>query len=137
MDEEYEPRIIMTDNEYAQYRLLLHRELATIAENRDPPSPFRPLLEEGYNLKIVVNHTNDLPWVIERFEEKIINGDYEHVIIGDPKTLGYSMDTLDRLLEDRDVSATYYKNKEWIIFLLNITKNNKLVIEQSKIIVER
>ena len=70
---DYEPKIIIREEQYQEYLLSLHRTLGNLAENRDPPNPFRSLLEEGDNLKIIVNDTNDLRHCIKEFEQKILD----------------------------------------------------------------
>ena len=130
----YEPRTIISPEQYDEYLLDLHRTLATIAEDHDPPNPFRGLIEEGDNIKVVVNDTNDLHFCIEHFEKKIAANEIEHVIIGDPHTLGYTIEALERMVEN--TSAEFTKSKQWIIVKLN-TSNKKLVIKNRKLKVEK
>ena len=132
---DYQPKIIITPEQYDSHLLNLHREIGFISENRDPPNPFRGLLEEGNNLKIVVNDTNDLRFCVKHFEERITDGEFEHVIIGDPNSFGYGFQILDKMLEDIKISASWNKNKQWIFVMLNIN-NKKLIIEHGKIRVE-
>ena len=132
---DYQPKIIIREEQYQEYLLDFHRTLGYLAENRDPPNPFRSLLEEGDNLKIIVNDTNDLRHCIKEFEQKILDGDLEHVIIGDPHTFGYGFDLLDKMIEDVELPISWSKDKRWITVMINI-HNKNLVIEQSRIRVE-
>lgn len=132
---DYEPKIIIREEQYQEYLLSLHRTLGNLAENRDPPNPFRSLLEEGDNLKIIVNDTNDLRHCIKEFEQKILDGDLEYVIIGDPHTYGYGFQLLDKMVEDLDLPIRWRKDKQWIIVEINID-NKQLVIENNKLKIE-
>jgi len=132
---DYEPKIIIREEQYQEYLLNLHRTLGNLAENRDPPNPFRSLLEEGDNLKIIVNDTNDLRHCIKEFEQKILDGDLEYVIIGDPHTHGYGFQLLDKMVEDLDLPIKWRKDKQWIIVEINID-NKQLVIENNKLKIE-
>lgn len=129
----YEPRVIIPEEHKTEYLISLHRTLGYTAENLDPPSPFRGLLEEGDNLKIVLNDTNDLRHCIKEFEDKILEGELKHVIIGDPHTFGYGVQILDKMLEDVSIPAFWEKDKQWILVKLNIVAENKLIIEESRI----
>ena len=131
--DDYQPKIIIREEQYQEYLLDLHRTLGYLAENRDPPNPFRSLLEEGENLKIIVNDTNDLHHCIKEFEYKIKEGELEHVIIGDPHTFGYGFQLIETMIDDVDIPVDWIKDKRWIIIKLNIDDNKKLVIEQSRI----
>jgi len=132
---DYEPKIIIREEQYQEYLLNLHRTLGNLAENRDPPNPFRSLLEEGDNLKIIVNDTNDLRHCIKEFEQKILDGDLEYVIIGDPHTYGYGFQLLDKMVEDLELPIKWRKDKQWIIVEINID-NKQLVIENNKLKIE-
>ena len=132
---DYEPKIIIREEQYQEYLLSLHRTLGNLAENRDPPNPFRSLIEEGDNLKIIVNDTNDLRHCIKEFEQKILDGDLEYVIIGDPHTYGYGFQLLDKMVEDLDLPIRWRKDKQWIIVEINID-NKQLVIENNKLKIE-
>ena len=132
---DYEPKIIIREEQYQEYLLNLHRTLGNLAENRDPPNPFRSLLEEGDNLKIIVNDTNDLHHCIKEFEQKILDGDLEYVIIGDPHTYGYGFQLLDKMVENLDLPIRWRKDKQWIIVEINID-NKQLVIENNKLKIE-
>ena len=132
---EYQPKIIIREEQYQEYLLDFHRTLGYQAENRDPPNPFRSLLQEGDNLKIIVNDTNDLRHCIKEFEQKILDGDLEHVIIGDPHTFGYGFDLIEKMIEDVELPISWSKDKRWITVMINID-NKKLIIEQSRIKVE-
>ena len=132
---DYQPKVIIREEQYQEYLLDLHRTLGYMAENRDEPNPFRSLLEEGDNLKIIVNDTNDLRHCIKEFEQKILDGDLENVIIGDPHTFGYGFELIEKMIEDVELPISWSKDKRWIIVMINID-NKKLVIEQSRIRVE-
>jgi hypothetical protein len=134
--EDYEPKNVIRHEEYDNYLLDLHRTIANFAEDRDPPSPFRGLIEEGDNIRIVVNDTNDLRFCIEHFQKRILDGELEHVIIGDPHTIGYSIDAIERMTSDLEISADWSRDKDWIIIKLN-TVDKKIVIENRKIRVEK
>ena len=134
--EDYEPKNVIRHEEYYNYLLDLHRTIANFAEDRDPPSPFRGLIEEGDNIRIVVNDTNDLRFCIEHFQKRILDGELEHVIIGDPHTIGYSIDAIERMTSDLEISADWSRDKDWIIIKLN-TVDKKIVIENRKIRVEK
>lgn len=134
--EDYEPKNVIRHEQYDSYLLDLHRTIANFAEDRDPPSPFRGLIEEGDNIRIVVNDTNDLRFCIEHFQKRILDGELEHVIIGDPHTIGYSFDAIERMTSDLDISADWSRDKDWIIIKLN-TVDKKIVIENRKIRVEK
>jgi hypothetical protein len=133
--DEYAPRIIIQHDMYDDYLLDLHRTLGYMAENRDPPNPFRGLIEEGDNLKIAINDTNDLHFCIKHFERKILDGELESVIIGDPHTFGYGLEILDKMCEDLEVPVKWSRDKRWITVMLNTS--GKLVIEHGKIRVEK
>ena len=134
--EDYEPKNVIRHEEYDNYLLDLHRTIANFAEDRDPPSPFRGLIEEGENIRIVVNDTNDLRFCIEHFQKRILDGELENVIIGDPHTIGYSIDAIERMTSDLEISADWSRDKDWIIIKLN-TVDKKIVIENRKIRVEK
>ena len=131
---EYTPKIIIAEDCYDDYMLELHRELSTIAENKDSPNPFRPKLEEG-NVKIVINDTNDLHWCIKYFERKIIDGELKYVIIGDPNSFGYGDIILDNISKDINLSVDYIKSKRWIITMININ-SKKLIIKNNRLDIE-
>ena len=134
--EDYEPKNVIRHEEYDNYLLDLHRTIANFAEDRDPPSPFRGLIEEGDNIRIVVNDTNDLRFCIEHFQKRILDVELERVIIGDPHTIGYSIDAIERMTSDLEISADWSRDKDWIIIKLN-TVDKKIVIENRKIRVEK
>ena len=50
-------------------------------------------------------------------------------------TFGYGFELLDKMIEDVKVPIHYFKDKRWIIVMINIDNKN-LVIEQSRIRVE-
>ena len=130
--ENYEPRIIISPENYDSHLLDLHRQLAQFADNLDPPNPFRGLLEEGDNIKIAINDTNDLHFCIKYFEKKILDGELTNVVIGDPHTIGYSFEAIEKMTEEISIVVDWNKNKDWIVVMLNTTTDN-LVIEHGKI----
>jgi len=134
--EDYEPRIIIRQEQYDEYLLNLHRHIGYFAENKDPPNPFRGLLEVGENLKIIVNDTNDLRFCIKHFEQKILDKELENVIIGDPHTFGYGEELIEKMLEDVSMPYSWIRDRQWISIMLN-TNRNELVIEHGKIRVEK
>lgn len=129
---EYEPKRIIMSEMYDEYELLLHRELASYAVNLDPPNPFRKTITESLGINIVVNDTNDLPFVVKHFEQQIEDGKYTTVIIGDPAPLGYSLEVLDRLNDESPYVSRYIRNKDWIVYMINIDAHEKLYIEDGK-----
>lgn len=138
-DDEYEPHLIMTPEDYDEYLLMLHRDLASnMAINLDPPNPFRGMVEESENLAIRINDTNDLPYAISYMEKKLIGEQgFTHVILADPRPIGYSNDLLDTLAENTTYPCQWYKTKEWIIFILNTKDDYKLVIKENKFFIEQ
>jgi hypothetical protein len=134
--EKYQPKIIIADLDYDSYLLQLHREIVAnkIAEDQDNPNPFRGNIVED-NIKIIVNDTNDLYYVLKHFEKKIDLGIYEYVIIGDPHVLGYKYDTLQSMCRDMKYHTKIIQIKDWIICLINIKDNNKLIIKDNKLAV--
>jgi hypothetical protein len=138
-DEEYTPKRIISEVDYDNYLLMLHRELANlkIIENTDPPSPFRKFLLQEEDIKIVINDTNDLYYCIRYFVDQIQNDEIKHAIIGDPYTLGYKHDVLDKMTGDFNLPVSFVKNKDWIIALINITDSESIIIEDSTIRVRK
>ena len=133
---EYEPKRIIMPEMYDEYELLLHRELASYAVNLDPPNPFRKSIMESPDIKIIVNDTNDLPFVIKHFETQVEDNKYTTVIIGDPAPLGYSLDVLDRLNDESPYKSRFIRNKDWIIYMINIDVHEKLYIEDGKFVIK-
>jgi len=132
----YEPKIIIGKELYDDYLLQLHREVSyNIAVNLDPPNPFRSNIEEG-NIRILVNDTNDLHWALKYCERKIIEKEYEYVIIGDPNTIGYSSDVLENMCDDIKLETQIIKNKDWIICMININNRDNIIIKDNKIVIE-
>jgi hypothetical protein len=133
---QYEPRIIIDDGYYDSYLLQLHREIVAnkIAEDQDPPNPFRKEIVED-NVKIVVNNTNDLHYALKYFEKRIDREEHKYVIVGDPNSVGYKYESLQRMCEDIKYYTTLIKTKDWIICTININDNNKLIIENNKLVV--
>ncbi len=134
--DDYEPKIIIADGDYDSYLLQLHREIVAnkLAEDRDAPNPFRERIIED-NIKIVVNDTNDLHYALKHFEKKIELGIYDYVIIGDPNVLGYKYDTLQSMCVDMNYYTKLIKTKDWIICLINISENNKLIVENNRLVI--
>ena len=81
----------------------------------------------------MINDTNDLHYCIEHFYDMIENGDTKHVIVGDPGTNGYKFEILDAMCDDFDIPVSYVKNKDWIIVMINISNDDKMIIEQSQL----
>ncbi len=133
---DYEPKRIIMPEWYDEYELSLHRELASYAVNLDAPNPFRKTITETIGIKILLNDTNDLPFVIQHFEEKITDGLEETVIIGDPAPLGYSLEVLDRLVDESKFTSRYIRNKDWIIYMINIDDHKRLYIEDGKFLIQ-
>ena len=134
--DDYKPKITIADVEYDSYLLQLHREIVAscIAEDRDSPNPFREKIVED-NVKTVVNDTNDLHYALKHFEKKIELGIYDYVIVGDPHVIGYNYDTLQSMCGDIKYYTKLIKTKDWIICTININDNNKLIIENNKLVV--
>lgn len=133
---DYEPKRIIMPEWYDEYELMLHRELAAFSVNLDSPNPFRKTINETIGIKIVVNDTNDLPFVIKHFEEQITDGIEETVIIGDPASHGYGLEVLNRLVDESKYTCRYIRNKEWIIYMINIDADKKLYIEDGKFLLK-
>jgi hypothetical protein len=133
---EYEPRIIIDDAYYDSYLLQLHREIVAscIAEDRDSPNPFREKIVED-NVKTVVNDTNDLHYALKYFEKQIDLKKHEYVIIGDPNSIGYKYESLQHMCKDIKYYTKLIQTKDWIICTININDNNKLIIENNKLVV--
>jgi hypothetical protein len=134
--DDYKPKITIADVEYDSYLLQLHREIVSnkIAEDRDSPNPFRATIIED-NVKTVINDTNDLHYALKHFEKKIELGIYDYVIVGDPHVIGYNYDTLQSMCGDIKYYTKLIKTKDWIICTININDNNKLIIENNKLVV--
>lgn len=120
---------------YDEYELLLHRELASMSVNHDPPNPFRGTATETVGVRIYVNDTNDLPYQIQAATETIKDGISTTVIIGDPYTIGYRAEILDRLAEECPYPCRYVRNKDWIVFMVNILPDQTLHIQDGKFLV--
>lgn len=134
--EPYEPKTVISPEHYDEYLLDLHRTLSATTENQDPPNPFSSVVEADDNIKVVVNDTNDLHYCIEHLEKKINENEIEYAIIGDPHTIGYSLEALERMMQTVSIDATFIKSKQWIIVMLN-TSDKKLVIRNRKLRVEK
>lgn len=134
--DDYEPKMIIADADYDSYLLQLHREIVAnkLAEDRDSPNPFRERIVED-NVKIVVNDTNDLHYALKHFEKKIELGIYEYVIVGDPHVLGYKYDSLQGICADINYNTVVIQTKDWIICLININEENKLIIENNRLVI--
>ena len=132
----YTPKTIISNEMYDDYLLQLHREIAhSLAKSLDPPNPFRGTIEEG-NVKILLNDTNDLHWALTYCEKKIHAEEHKYIIMGDPHTIGYSIEILERMESELNIPGTFIKTKEWIIFLLNTSEFNKLIIEKNEIVIK-
>jgi hypothetical protein len=73
--------------------------------------------------------------VLNLFEKKIELGIYDYVIVGDPHVIGYNYDTLQSMCGDIKYYTKLIKTKDWIICTININDNNKLIIENNKLVV--
>ena len=60
MPSNYEPKTIISPLRYDTHLLELHRQLALIAEDQDPPNPFNTAVEIDNDLSVALNDTNDL-----------------------------------------------------------------------------
>lgn len=135
-DNDYEPKLILAAEQYDDYLLMLHRDLARMAENLDPPNPFRGLVNEGEGLAIRINDTNDLPYSISYMENNLIKEQgYKHIILADPRPIGYSNDLLDSIMKDTEYPSYWFKTQEWIIVMINFLENEKLVIKNGEFII--
>ena len=67
------------------------------------------LLHQEIIIQIVLNDTNDLRYCIKNFEQKILDEELEHVIIGDPNTFGYGENLINEMIKDITVPASYTK----------------------------
>jgi len=134
--DDYEPKIIIADADYDSYLLQLHREIIAnkLAEDHDTPNPFREHIIED-NVKIAVNDTNDLHYALKHFEKKIELEIYKYVIVGDPHVLGYNYDTLQSICTDINYNTKVIQTKDWIICLININEENKLIIKNNRLVV--
>ncbi|MDA9373939.1 hypothetical protein N9R43_01020 [bacterium] len=136
MPSNYEPKTIISPLRYDAHLLELHRQLALIAEDQDPPNPFNTAVEIDDDLSVALNDTNDLHFCIEYFVKKITENDLKYVIIGDPNTSGYTHDALTRMMEDTGIHSEFIQGSQWIIIKLN-TDDTKLVIKNRKLRVEK
>lgn len=137
MTEEYEPKRIISEEDYDSYLLMLHRDLARIAENLDPPNPFRGLVEESEGMAVRINDTNDLPYAISYMENHLIDEKgYRHIILADPRPIGYSNDLLETISKSTIYPCQWFKTKEWIIFFINTNEDYKLVIYNNKFFIK-
>lgn len=136
MTEEYEPKLIIAEEQYDEYLLMLHRDLARMAEVLDPPNPFRGLVNESEGLAVRINDTNDLPYAISYMENKIEDKEFNKIILADPHPIGYSYELLEKFAETTKFPCQWFKTKNWIIFFINTNEDCKLVIQHNKFFIK-
>ena len=136
MTDGYEPKLIMTPDQYDDYLLMLHRDLARMAENLDPPNPFRGLVQESDGIAIRINDTNDLHYAITYMENLIEEDQFKHIILADPRPIGYSFEILEKMGDETKFPCQWMKTNDWIIFILNTDEQHKLVIKENKFFIK-
>ena len=115
----YQPKVIISETMQPAYKLMLYKEVERLCENNEPANPFKSsIIEEGEDLKVALNTTNDLQWAIKYWDDEISNNNIKHVILGDPDPAGYKKDIIEQVLSKC------------------INKSNNLVVKDSKIKVE-
>jgi hypothetical protein len=133
----YQPKVIISETMQPAYKLMLYKEVEKLCENNEPANPFKSsIIEEGENLKIALNTTNDLQWAINYWNDEISNEKFKHVILGDPDPAGYKKEVIENILSECKHKSKFVINKDWIIVQINIDDINNLVVKDSKIIVE-
>ena len=133
----YQPKVIISETMQPAYKLMLYKEVERLCENNEPANPFKSsIIEEGEDLKVALNTTNDLQWAIKYWDDEISNNNIKHVILGDPDPAGYKKDIIEQVLSKCINKSTLIINKDWIIVQINIDENNNLVGKDSKIKVE-
>lgn len=119
------------------YKLMLYKEVEKLCENNEPANPFKSsIIEEGEDLKVALNTTNDLQWAIKFWDDEISNNNIKHVILGDPDPAGYKIEIIEQVLSKCVNKSKLTINKDWIIVQINIDETNNLVVKDSKIKVE-
>jgi hypothetical protein len=136
IDDNYEPKLILTPEQYDSYLLMLHRDLAIMADNLDPPNPFRGMVDESEGLAIRINDTNDLPYAIQYMENKIEDKEFDKIILADPRPIGYKYELLEKFAETTRFPCQWFKTNDWIIFILNTKDDYKLVIQDNKFFIQ-
>ena len=133
----YQPKVIISETMQPAYKLMLYKEVEKLCENNEPANPFKSsIIEEGEDLKVALNTTNDLQWAIKYWDDEISNNNIKHVILGDPDPAGYKKDIIEQVLSKCINKSKLIINKDWIIVQINIDENNNLVVKDSKIKVE-
>jgi hypothetical protein len=133
----YQPKVIISETMQPAYKLMLYKEVERLCENNEPANPFKSsIIEEGEDLKVALNTTNDLQWAIKYWDDEISNNNIKHVILGDPDPAGYKKDIIEQALSKCINKSKLIINKDWIIVQINIDENNNLVVKDSKIKVE-
>tara|TARA_B100001057_G_scaffold28044_1_gene25775 strand:+ start:7480 stop:7884 length:405 start_codon:yes stop_codon:yes gene_type:complete len=133
----YQPKVIITETMQSAYKLMLYKEVEKLCENNEPANPFKSsVIEEGEDLKVALNTTNDLQWAIRYWDDEISNENIKHVILGDPDPAGYKKEIIQEVIANCNNKSKLTINKDWIIVQINIDDNNKLVVKDSKIKVE-
>jgi hypothetical protein len=129
----YEPKVIISNSQIQDFQLLMARELANYIRSEDPPNPFRGPLESSDHVKIALNKTNDLKYMVDHWISEIKNGDADIVLLGDPFRHGYSMQVINKIADACDVPCNYIVAKDWIVFCLNLKDMTSLYIKDSTI----
>ena len=133
----YQPKVIISETMQPAYKLMLYKEVERLCENNEPANPFKSsIIEEGEDLKVALNTTNDLQWAIKYWDDEISNNNIKHVRLGDPDPAGYKKDIIEQVLSKCINKSKLIINKDWIIVQINIDENNNLVVKDSKIKVE-
>ena len=133
----YQPKVIISETMQPAYKLMLYKEVEKLCENNEPANPFKSsIIEEGEDLKVALNTTNDLQWAIKFWDDEISNNNIKHVILGDPDPAGYKREIIEQVLSKCVNKNKLTINKDWIIVQINIDETNNLVVKDSKIKVE-
>ena len=133
----YQPKVIISETMQPAYKLMLYKEVEKLCENNEPANPFKSsIIEEGEDLKVALNTTNDLQWAIKFWDDEISNNNIKHVILGDPDPAGYKTEIIEQVLSECVNKSKLTINKDWIIVQINIDETNNLVVKDSKIKVE-
>ena len=132
----YEPKVIISEDKQSQYILMLYKEVIKLCEDNEPVNPFKSIYEEGEGIKIALNTTNDLPGAINYWDSEVSDKKFNYVIIGDPNPAGYKESILEKVIEQCTNTSSYIISEDWFMAMINITENNKLVVNKAKITIE-
>lgn len=133
----YQPKVIISETMQPAYKLMLYKEVERLCDNKEPANPFKSsIIEEGQDLKIALNTTNDLQWAIKYWDKEILDNNIKHVILGDPDPGGYKKEVIENILSECKHKSKLVMNRDWIIAQINIDDSNNLVVKDSKIKVE-